>query len=73
MIGRFIRRFQDNPDGGLGGLTPAEDVELVKIQTEGADLAEALGMSDLVNGSDKLCECGDGWCGNPVHREEGSR
>lgn len=39
-----------NPDGGIGGLTPAEDAEL----------------SDLLNGPHKLCECGDPGCGSPI-------
>lgn len=57
MLGRFIQRQQANPDGGIGGLTPAEDVEL----------------NDLLNGPHKACECGDGMCGNPILRQPGIR
>jgi hypothetical protein len=50
-IGEFIqRKTRPNPDGGIGGLTPAEDDAL----------------NDLLNRADKLCDCGVCGCGSPL-------
>lgn len=48
MVSR--REPRPNPDGGIGGLTPAEDAAL----------------DDLLNGEHKLCECGSPGCGSPI-------
>lgn len=56
-IGEMVQRIKDrtpppNPDGGIGGLT---DEELKP-------------WTDLLNGPDRLCECGEtpGSCCSPI-------